>query len=200
MCVCVCVCVCVHLCVHSQAARYIMICAYSLQESYHFREGSTNGVFQGKQYFICSEDNALFVSLDRLSEHPARPQIEMAQIETAAATVAAATALPPTGGQLYPPKPAQQDETRKQKAPLEAKVGRIPPPSFKVGDRVVFFKEDGTPVSGTVRWAGIMNNQEGKKSFSFNAVGIETVSHVYFCWCGRHNSFSSISGCKGVVY
>ena len=147
---------------------------YSLQDSHYFGQGTTNGVFRDKQYFTCPEDNALFVSLDRLSEHPAGPQIE-----TAATTTAAATAPPPTESQLYPPRPAQRDG-RKQKAPSEAEVGSISPPSRKEGDRVVLFKKDGKPVCGTVRWAGPYTYQAGKKWVSFNAVGIETVSYADF--------------------
>ena len=148
---------------------------YSMQDSHYFGNGTTNGEFRGKQYFTCPEDNGLFVSLDRLSEHPAGPQIE-----TTATTAAAATAPPPTERQLYPPRPVQRDGRRKQKAPSKAEVGSISPPSRKEGDRVVVFKKDGKPVSGTVRWVGPYTHQAGKKWFSFNAVGIETVSYADF--------------------
>ena len=148
---------------------------YFLQDPHYFGQGSTNGVFQDNQYFTCPEDNGLFVSMDRLSEDPSGPQIK-----PAAAAISAATP-PPTGHQHYLPRSAQKDGGRRQKALSDPEAGSILPPSRKEGDRVVFFKKDGTPVSGTVRWTTPYTYQEGNKWFGFNAVWIETVSYADLC-------------------
>ena len=89
---------------------------YSPQDSHYFEQGSTNGVFQDKQYFTCLEHNALFVSLDRLSEHPDGPPIETAT------TATAATAPPRTGGQRSAAQPPQRDGRRKMVALSEAEA------------------------------------------------------------------------------
>ena len=155
-----------------------MYTAYSPQDSHYFGQGSTNGVFQDKQYFTCREDNALFVSLDRLSERSDGPPIETAT------TAAAATAPPRTGGQRSAAQPPQRDGRRKKAALSEAEAElSVPPPSFNVGDRVVFFKKDATHVGGRVRWNGPYAHQDGKNWVAFNAVGIETVSYADFCPC-----------------
>lgn len=52
--------------------------------------------------------------------------------------------------------------------------GREKPRRFKINDRVMAFKGDGTPVRGTVRWMGPYT--ENKQLFAVAAVGIETVS------------------------
>ena len=66
------------------------------------------------------------------------------------------------------------------KFPTKEKVGSGPHPCAKVGDRVVLFKKNATPVRGSVRWTGKCTYESGKKRgkkiHEFNALGVETVS------------------------
>ena len=97
----------------------------------------------------------MFVSLDKLSELP-------------------------TGGHVpeVPPRPrGQQPATQTAEKREERKTRKNKAYRFKVGDRVVAFKKDGTPVRGTVKWVGMYEVIDQKnRPFSVAAVGIETVS------------------------
>ena len=124
-----------------------------LQDKHFLGQGTTDGTFQGERYFACRDGNGMFVSLDRLSE-----------ISTGYSAK----------HNSQPSHPAAQAGGKK-----EGK-GREKPSRFKVDDRVVAFKEDGTPVRGTVKWVGPYTLQDEKKQqFSVPAVGIETVSRSF---------------------
>ena len=87
----------------------------------------------------------------------------------------------PTGGYVpeASPRPhgqqpaTQTAEKREQKKRRKNKAYR-----FKVGDRVVAFKKDGTPICGRVLWVGPYEllDKKNNRPFSVAAVGIETVS------------------------
>lgn len=86
----------------------------------------------------------------------------------------------PVGGYLpeVPPRPhSQQPATQTAEKREEKKRRKNKAYRFKVGDRVVAFKKDGTPIRGTAEWVGMYELLDHKnKPFSVAAVGIETVS------------------------
>ena len=96
----------------------------------------------------------MFVSLDKLSQLPTGSHVPEASLRP--------------HGQQPATRARKQEEKKREKNEAYR---------FKVGDRVVAFKRDGTPVHGTVKWVGMYELlDQKKKPFSLAAVGIETVS------------------------
>ena len=56
-------------------------------------------------------------------------------------------------------------------------VDQLPPPRFKLGDRVVAFSKNGIRVHGTVRWVG---RNTASQKFLVTVAGIETVSSSHY--------------------
>ena len=76
-----------------------------------------------------------------------------------------------------PPRPHGQQPATRARKQEDKKREKNEAYRFKVEDRVVAFKGDGTPVRGTVKWVGMYEVMDKKyKPFSVAAVGIETVS------------------------
>ena len=126
--------------------------SHSSQDPQYYGQGTTDGTFQSVRYFACHDGNGLFVSCDKLSEE--------------------LTHSGPHGVQHNAPHVDQQNKQTQPK----------PPTRFKLGDRVVIFKKNGTSVHGTVRWAGEYGYYDNKMKYhSFAAVGIEAVSCANPC-------------------
>ena len=101
----------------------------------------------------------MFVSLDKLSQLPTGGHVPEASPQ-------------PHGQQPAPAAPATRAGKQEEKKREKNKAYR-----FKVGDRVVAFRMDGTPIHGTVKWVGMYEVLDKKnKPYNVAAVGIETVS------------------------
>ena len=133
------------------------MCVYCLlppQDPHYYGQGTTDGTFQEIRYFTSNDRCGMFVSLDKLSELPTGGYVPEASR--------------PLGQQPATQIAGKREEKKRRKS----KAYR-----FKVGDRVVAFKKDGTPVCGRVLWVGMYELFDKKnRPFSCAAVGIETVS------------------------
>ena len=132
--------------------------------------GSTDGTFHDERYFTCKDGNGMFVSLDKLSKHPA------------------------VGSLSQPPPSSQHSISQPQPVPRnrakpKAVVGASADPQstarykFKKDDRVVVFSKKGIAIHGAVKWVGMYNYEVDKKQVAYKAVGVETVSSLLFHGC-----------------
>ena len=110
-------------------------------------------MFKDDQYFECEKDCAVFVALDKLSEH---------RVPVVSKPPVSATPGSSGGGgsknvkNLQKQKPVEQQQVY-----------------YKTGDKVMAFDDNGRTVHGTVKWTG------GSTGLG-KLVGIETVSHLYY--------------------
>lgn len=102
---------------------------------------TSDGTFRDERFFECEKGCAVFVGLDRLSEN-----------RVAIASKPFGSVTSGNGSNLQKQKSVEQQQKQ----------------TFKIGDRVMAFDEDGGTVHGTVKWIGGTNSKR--------LIGIETVS------------------------
>ena len=85
---------------------------------------------------------------------------------------------PPPSGQSTPAgNTRSRSQAISRHESKESSVDRLPPPRFKLGDRVVAFTKKGIRVHGTVRWVG---RNTASQKFTVTVAGIETVSSTHY--------------------
>ena len=114
-------------------------------------------MFKDEQFFYCERDCAVFVALDKL--------IRNAAITKASTSTNIGYGSTSGSGNKNPKNLHNQKSVEQQQKQI----------SFRCGDRVMAFDDDGGTVQGTVKWTGGSLGGSAEK-----LIGIETVS-AFMC-------------------
>ena len=146
-----------------------MLCV--LQDEQYRGKGSSNGVFQGYQYFHCDTNCGLFVSLDKVwytlpPGIQGELHVQQSTSKQQSYVAAAATST------------SQQPRSHKK-----SQASDVDPPHmrFKIGDKVVVFDRKDTALYGIVRWAG--NKTRLGQDLGEMHIEIEMVSVSFIVYC-----------------
>ena len=150
-----------------------LILYFTTQDPQYRGKGTTDGTFRDQRYFHCEMNCGLFVALDKLSPDSQGSSLTK-EPRGGNSYAKVASHGPPEGGQsTHAANTKSRSQAISRHESKGSCVDRLPPPRFKLGDRVVAFNKKGIPVHGTVRWVGM---SVASRKFTVTVAGIETVS------------------------
>ena len=129
--------------------------------------GTTDGTFRGERYFSCQDGCGLFLPLHHM--HPTEEAPSQSKI-----TPSECTESPRSDKKSKPTYANAATKGNSSQRNQESAVD-LPPPIFKIGERVAFYNSKGVKHYGVVGWTG---RETKARKFPYVIIGIMTVSSI----------------------
>ena len=141
----------------------------NFQDIEHRGKGSSDGYFQGYQYFDCEQNCGMFVSLETIRHGVPQSQTQHIPVNKASDTHSKGASSHQSSGTSKSISYNASDVDPPRTSTTKAK------PRFRLNDRVVVFNKDDIALFGTVKWTGKKSRLEGLEGGRIIHVGIEMV-------------------------